>query len=115
MKDQTPAAGVTFPRAAISKFLIARVTEDEAVLKKLASAVPAYVDDSSSSPADALDIEQLLADCRAKRAIVEWFEFFYALEQDTFSAGALGAFSYAMRELVDSYKNHPDWKEDFGA
>jgi hypothetical protein len=88
--------------SALAEFLLARIAEDEAWAE--ASASPDYSDAEPGTPAHSA---RILAECEAKRRIVE--------EHHRHDAGqrGYGATRYAVLCLAAVYADHPDYRPEW--
>jgi hypothetical protein len=95
----------------LTEFLLARIAEDEAGYRAEAEGIPWLTVNGRSLWA------HLLAECEAKRRIVEKYE--RALDSrrehpdDLATAGALLALHGVVGILASTYADHPDYREEW--
>lgn len=94
----------------ITEFLLARIAEDEAEARGLQGEMDFGLESAG---------DRMLAECAAKRAIIEQYEAYGAAAQGVFGVAYIGARSGqrvtedALRALAAVYKDHPDYQEEW--
>lgn len=94
----------------LTAFLLARIAEDE-VRARLVQSEIVHVESAEAAEDAArelMDPGRVLADCKAKRAMVEWFG--PAVEEGN---GYGAAADHAMQHLAQSYADHSDYREEW--
>jgi len=113
----------------ITEFLLARIAEDEAEARKAYEAIPpafgAYgLLILAATDYLTVDPDRVLAECEAKRRIVERaaddgalydhvFDEVKPLDAEDFTSGAVWALDFALRDLASVYADHPDYREEW--
>jgi hypothetical protein len=101
----------------LTDFLLARIAEDEAVAREKTMQTPmdcALEWDSDRDYGERylmVDPARVLAECEARRRIVERAEHLHNPEGDTGVAAAFGEAVYICAILAAVYADHPDYDE----
>jgi hypothetical protein len=117
---------------ALAEFLLARIAEDEAVARaaimyrsrvfggdvgEVAPDFDVRPNDDLSVPAVVVGPERLLAECEAKRRIVEQYAEHadYDNVEDSYehATGRIVGLGEAVRLLAEVYGDHPDYREEW--
>jgi len=109
----------------LTDFLLARIAEDEASVRQILA--PGWSHDGSPSPTPdepiarvghwTLSLGRVLAECEAKRRVVELFD---ADDDEGISCGDRWAIGMGhmhgsvLRLLAQPYADHPDFREEWG-
>lgn len=95
----------------LTKFLVARIADDEEAADDLHEQDCSSVQDGSQwGPCDCSYPARVLAECEAKRRIVGD----YQIPTVRFASGAL-VWADCLRHLASVYADHPDYRDEWSA
>ena len=102
----------------IKDFLLARIAEDEALAKKGRpnnTGLEVLEIDDYGTEALGISEARILAECAAKRAIVEQWDDPAFSDQGAYDSGHARAMDDAVRSLAAVYADHPDYRQEWAA
>lgn len=104
----------------LTEFLLARITEDEAVAQRDAASPPPVSAMSATFVKNPMSPDRVLAECEAKRRIVE-LRYSWNLQAERATEPPFGPILKAqvitadtvLRTLAMPYADHPDYREEW--
>jgi len=97
---------VTTETTTLTDWLLARVAEDEADAQRIPT------EDGYAHHTNCWDKDRVLAECKAKRRIVERYAMGPCVE-DSGEWGYVDGIKYALMELATVYADHTDYREEW--
>lgn len=89
----------------ITEFLLARIVEDEATLKRWSRGV---LDPEISEIEKRWQPERVLAECKAKRELVLWLD-----DDPLCHDGGWAYVDHVLQSLASVYSDHPDYRKEW--
>jgi hypothetical protein len=98
---------MTTTASTLTAFLLNRIAEDEATIRRVSDTQPVFADLLAESLGDVASPQRMLADCDAKRRIIHACSATTGQDVNEFAEWDV------LRLLALPYANHPDYQPDW--